>query len=92
MALTFSNTLSVREFAQANAVKSLVGNVWPDSGKHFIQSDNGITLKVNEEAYQKFITKDIDGLAISECSEGDKNFFMLHMRKDGYQAEFTLTF
>lgn len=91
MGLIFDNTQSVREFANTYGVKKIVGNVWPDSGKHFLKTDNDIVIKVNEEAYQKFVSKDIDDLAISECSEGNNSFFMLHMKRDGYESEFVFT-
>ena len=91
MSTTFNNTVSVPEFAQTNGIKSIEVRQ-SQSGKPFMVADNGIELKCSADAADKFAARDFSSLRVSECTDEDKSFFMLHLKKDDSTVVATVTF
>ena len=91
MSTTFNNTVPVIEFAQTNGIKAIEVRQ-SQSGKPFMVADNGIELKCSADAADKFAARDFSSLRVSECTDEDKSFFMLHLKKDDSTVVATVTF
>jgi hypothetical protein len=87
---TFSNTMSIAEFARVNSLSSLEVKKNPKTGKFFGVDSTGRTYRVGE-SLNGIITMDCQ-VSLFTPEDGGEASYMIHKRGEGAPTVSSLTF